>query len=66
MKLNSEQRLYVRSMRKALSVTAIFTDDAAANAFMEKNRDDAVVAVFGNFIFLAKVWDKGETIQGDV
>lgn len=66
MKLNSEQKLYVRSMGKALSVTAIFTNDADANAFMAKNRDDAVVAVFGIFIFLAKVWDKGETIKAGV
>lgn len=57
-----EQSLYVRSMGKALAVTAIYTDDDAANDHMMKNRDDAVVAVFGPFIFLASRHDKGTPI----
>lgn len=58
MKLNPEQTLYIRSMGKALQVTAIFTDISAANRHMERS-NDAVVAEFGKLIFLADVGDKG-------
>ena len=61
-RLADHQALYVRSMRKALRVTAIFTDDSEANAHMAKHPDDAVVACFGPFIFLASRRDKGADI----
>lgn len=59
MKLKDEQRLYVRSMGKLLRVTAIFQDDATANDWLERNSDDAVVAVFGHYVLTAKKYDKG-------
>lgn len=61
MKLKPEQALYVRSMGKALRVTAIFQTDAEANAHMERT-DDAVVAVFGPLILLADKYDPGINI----
>ena len=51
--------LYVFSMGKKLRVTAIFDNADEANAHMERHRDDAVIAVFGAFIFLANKYDKG-------
>lgn len=59
-KLKETEMLYVRSMGKALRVTAIFDNDDEANAYMaQPGNDDAVVAVFGKFVLLARKWDKG-------
>lgn len=63
MKFNDKQTLYVRSMGKALRVTAIFTDDDEANRHMARSdNDDAVVAVFGPYILLADKYDHGTPI----
>ena len=62
MKLHNEQTLYVRSMGKALRVTAIFTDDEKANKYMAEHDEAACVAVFGDYILLADKWDKGITL----
>jgi len=59
MKLKPEQQLYVRSMGKALRVTAIFTVDSEANAYMERNKDEGVVAEFAPFILIANIYDCG-------
>ena len=63
MKIPTEQTLYIRSMGKALKVTAIFLDDDSANAYMAKNKDEGVVSVIGQFIFLANVYDHGTIIS---
>ena len=63
MKLAPEQIMYVRSMGKALRVVAIFRTDDEANAFMEKNRDTGVVAVFGDLVLVANLYDKGVKIE---
>lgn len=60
--LGETEMLYVRSMGKALRVTAIFTNDDAANARMAKV-DEGVVAVFGPFVLLANLHDKGIKIH---
>jgi len=62
MRLKAEQSLYVRTMGKALRVTAIFTDMAACNAYLERHRDEGVVAEFAPFIFVAHLHDHGITI----
>jgi len=46
-------------MGKTLQVTAIATSDDAANAYMSRNPDDAVVAVFDGLVFMADKYDKG-------
>lgn len=51
--------LYVRSMGKALRVTAIFLTDAQANAYMATHDDQACVAVFGGLVLLASKYDPG-------
>jgi len=61
-KLTETEHLYVRSMGKALRVTAIFTTDDEANAYMKRNRDDAVVACIGNLVLLAEKYDRGVQI----
>lgn len=61
--LNEKQKLYVRSMGKALRVTAIFSEDDDANRHMAKS-DDAVVACFGRLTFMARKYDKGAKIDG--
>ena len=53
------RKLFVRSMGKTLQVTAIATSDDAANAYMSRNPDDAVVAVFDGLVFMADKYDKG-------
>lgn len=62
MRLNDQQTMYVRSMGKALRVTAIYDNDDDANAHMEKNHDDAVIAVFGKYVFLANRYDRGVAV----
>ena len=58
--LDDAQMLYVRSMGKLLRVTAVYDSDDDANTHMGKHNDDAVVACFGHFVFLANVYDKGK------
>lgn len=58
-KLKDEEKLYIRTMGKALRVTAVFTSDEEANDYMSKNNDEGVVAVFDNSVYLANVYDKG-------
>ena len=61
MKLAStHQAFLVRSMGKVFRVTAIFHDDKEANAYMEKNPDEAVMACFGPYILIANKY-KEET-----
>jgi hypothetical protein len=55
--------LYVRSMGKALRVTAIFDNEAQANKYMGKHDDAAVVAVSGRLIFIADRYDPGTHIS---
>lgn len=52
----------VRSMGKALRITALFKSDAEANAYMERNKDEGVIAEIDGVIFLANLHDKGEKI----
>lgn len=60
MKLKPEQLMYVRSMGKALQITAIFTDADEANRYMARpGLEEGVVAEFGPYIILAAMYDKG-------
>lgn len=61
-RLTDTESLYVRSMGKALRVTAIATSDAEANAHMSTHRDDACIAVFGSFVLMAHRYDHGIVI----
>lgn len=59
-KAKKDDKLLIRSMGKSLRITAIFTDADEANKHMQKpNNNDGVIATFGDFIFLANVYDKG-------
>lgn len=60
MRLKPEQILYVQTMGKQLRVTALFASDDEANDYMERHRDEGVVACFGPFVILANLYDKGE------
>lgn len=51
--------LYVRSMGKALRVTAIFPSDAEANRYLAGHRDQGCIAVFGALVLIAKLYDPG-------
>jgi hypothetical protein len=62
MKLKPEHMLYVRSMGKALRVTAIFTNHDEANTYMDTHRDEGCVAVFGSLVLLANLYDQGINI----
>ena len=46
-------------MGKLLLTTAIFTDRDEANKYMNNNKDEGVIAVYGNLIFLANLYDHG-------
>lgn len=55
-----QELLYLYSMGKRLRVTAIFTDEAEANNYMEKsNLREGVIAEVKPFIFLANLNDRG-------
>lgn len=62
-KLNDCHTLYIRSMGKALQVTAMFSDAEKANAYMETHRDEGAVAEFDGIIYLANLYDKGVNIS---
>lgn len=65
-KLTDTEKLYIRSMGKALRVTAIFATDDEANEFMARpGNDDAVVGVFGGLVMLANKYDRGVKIEGE-
>jgi len=61
-KLKEHQAIYVRSMGKALRVTALFTSDSEANQFMKKNPDHGVIAEYSGIIFVANIYDNGINI----
>ena len=60
MHLNPDQVLYVQGGLGCLHrVTAVFNDVNAANAYMATAPGEAVIAVFGPAIFLARTDDDG-------
>lgn len=63
MKLKETEILYVRTMGKAIRVTAVFDNDEDANKYMEKNRDEGLVAEFGELRLIANLYDKGVRIE---
>ena len=58
----ADESLHIYSMGKRLRVTAIFSDYAEANTYMDKHDDQAVIASFGPFVLLANMYDKGEPV----
>lgn len=61
MKLDKHQKVYVRSMGKLLEVTAIFTDDKKANKYQENNKDQGVIACYGDAVFIANLYSVDKT-----
>jgi hypothetical protein len=59
-RMKDDENLRILSMGKAFRVTAIFTSDDEANAYMAKHDNDAVIACVGGFVFLANKYDNGE------
>jgi hypothetical protein len=58
--LNPDQVLYVQGgLGRLHRVTAIFSKIDAANTYMASAPGEAVIAVFDNFIFLARTDDNG-------
>ena len=53
-KAKPHENLWLFSMGKRFRITAVFTTDAEANTHMETHKDEAVIACFGPFIFLAE------------
>lgn len=68
MKIKKEQTLYVRSMGKALKVTAMFyNEDPDAltkeiNSYSEKHRDEGLVSIINDFALMAHMYDHGVKI----
>ena len=63
MKLKDCQVIYVRSMGKVLTITALFTNDVRCNKYLESHKDEGVIAVFDEFIFVADLNDQGIKIS---
>lgn len=61
-RLAKQHTVYVRSMGKALRITAMFTSVDEANAYMENNTDEGVIAEIQGVIFLANLHDQGVKI----
>lgn len=60
MTFSETEKLYIRSMGKLLRITAAFTNDDEANAYMSRHRDEGVVCVTrSGLILLANLYDKG-------
>lgn len=65
--LSDTETLYIRSMGKALRVTAIFTSADAANAHMARpGNNDAVVAEVNGLVLLADKGDRGVIISDNL
>jgi len=62
MKLNDKQIIYVRSMGKALNALPMLNNDKDANHYMETHKDEGVIALFGDYIFIANYYDHGVAI----
>ncbi len=61
--LGSDSKVFFRSWGRDYRITAIFADDAGANAFMEASPGQGVIANIGPFVFLADVKDAGEKVD---
>jgi len=60
MQLKPDQALYVQGgLRRLHRITVVFNDVDLANAYMATAPGEAVIAVFDNFIFLARTDDDG-------
>jgi len=62
MKLGPTEFVYVRSMGKALRITAICSSVTEANDYCERHVDEGVIAEFGPLVFIANLYDKGVAI----
>lgn len=59
-KMKDSETVLIRSMGKALRITAWFTSDDAANDYMKKHPDEAVIAVTQDgLVLLANKYDHG-------
>lgn len=61
-RLQDPRVVYVRSMGKALRVTAIACTAEDANAYCATHRDEGVIADWGGLIFIANLYDQGTWI----
>ena len=57
--MKHDDQLHIRSMGKSIRVTAIFTDATEANDYMASHEEQACVAEFAPFVFLADKYDRG-------
>ncbi len=53
------EAIYLALFGKRFRITALFSSDDEANAYMEANKSDGCIACFGPFVFLANLDDKG-------
>ncbi len=60
MKMKPEQNMLIKSMGKLLKITAIFHNVNEANKYLEKHKDEGVIACYDPYIFIANLYDKGE------
>lgn len=56
-KLKDGEHLQIYSMGKRFEVTAIFQHVIDANAYIAKNKSEAVIAEIHGFIYIASVFD---------
>lgn len=62
--IHKELTMYVRSMGKAFRVTAMFSTDEEANAYLEKHPDEGVIATSKTgLVMIANLYDRGATIR---
>lgn len=63
MQLKPDQILYAQVFGKAIRVTAVFTDDATANGYMEEHPGEGLLEVMQDLRLIAKMDDKGVAIK---
>lgn len=65
-KLPATDVIHIRShMGTAVRVTAIFAEPAEANAYMEANPDQGVIAEAAGFVWIANISDLGYPVTPD-
>ena len=58
--MTKDDYLLIYSMGKRFRVTAIFTSENDANAYMEKHEEAALIAEHKPFLFIASKYDDGK------
>lgn len=62
-RLPDDTLIHIRALGRDVRVTAVFTDDATANAYMAQRPNEGVVAEVASLVFIANIHDRGKPVE---